>query len=250
MINTYLSVQQPWIAGLGFNNSFTLTLTDGGDAFDTSAYTFTVNIRRIGSDTNLLQLTQGSGITNGGSNGIVTIQLTSAQTTTLGAGSYYYAINYTVSALPYGLLCGTLELRNQYNPENENNAVAIAVNLAGTDVNVAVTLGSSLSTLRVYSVASTATLTLNVDSYDAADITAQAEALVIANPTGTPTNMQIIGLRIKDNGTARAISFGNQFQAIGVTLPTTTVLGKILVIAAWWNSTTSKWEVFGVQQEA
>lgn len=248
MINTYLSVQQPWVAGLGFNNSFTLTLTNGG-AFDTSAYTFTVNIRRIGSDSNLLQLTQGSGITNGGSNGIITIQLTAAQTQTLGAGTYYYAIDYTVSALPYGLLCGSLELRSQYNPENENNAINISVNLAGTNVNLDVTLASSLSAARVFQTASTATLTLNVDSYDMAKLTAQAEALLIANTAGTPTEGQPLIIEIFADG-AYALTYGNQFKAIGVTLPSITVANKILVLAMYRDVERSFWNVVGVNHES
>ena len=38
---------------------------------------------------------------------------------------------------------------------------------------------------RTVSVVSTSTLTPNIDNYDLFAITAQAEALVIANPTGT-----------------------------------------------------------------
>jgi hypothetical protein len=57
-------------------------------------------------------------------------------------------------------------------------------------------------------------------------------------------------IRIKDNGTARSLGYGANFRAMGVTLPTTTVLGKTLYIGSVWNSTDSKWDVLAVGQEA
>lgn len=95
---------------------------------------------------------------------------------------------------------------------------------------------------RVYSVASTATLTVNVDDYDQANVTAQAEALTIANPTGTPSDGQGLLIRLEDNGTSRAITFGAQFRAFGSALPTATTLGKIMYIGAFWNALDSKWD--------
>lgn len=99
--------------------------------------------------------------------------------------------------------------------------------------------------------ASTATLTLDSDAYDIYTLTAQAEALSIANPSGTPTNGQKIIVRIKDNGTARAITWsGSYWRAIGITLPTTTVISKTVYVGAIWNSTDSKWDVIALAQEA
>jgi hypothetical protein len=96
--------------------------------------------------------------------------------------------------------------------------------------------------------ASTATLTPTFDD-DFCEITAQAAALNIANPTGTAVNMWGIVLRIKDNGTARAITYGTQYRGIGVTLPNTTVLGKTLVMGMIYNSALTKWDVINVSQE-
>lgn len=97
---------------------------------------------------------------------------------------------------------------------------------------------------RVQSVASAATLTPNVDLYDLAVITAQAAALTIAAPTGTPSNGYAFVFRIKDNGTARAITFNAIYRAIGSALPTTTTISKTLYFVAVYNSTDSKWDVF------
>lgn len=101
----------------------------------------------------------------------------------------------------------------------------------------------------VQSVASASTVTPTFDN-DAVKITAQAAALTLANPTGTAIDMAGMVIRIKDNGTARAISYGTQYRAINVALPTTTVVGKTLYLAMIFNSDDTKWDVVAVGQEA
>jgi hypothetical protein len=93
---------------------------------------------------------------------------------------------------------------------------------------------------RVTSTASTATLTPSWDNDDIDIITAQAAALTIANGTGTPVQGQMILIRIKDNGTARAIAYGTQYRAGNIALPTTTILSKTLYLLFGWNSTDTK----------
>lgn len=112
------------------------------------------------------------------------------------------------------------------------------------------TLTNKRITMRVQSVVSSATVTPNADNDDAVKITAQAAALTLANPSGTPTSMQPLTIRIKDNGTARAITYGSQYRAIGITLPTTTVLSKTTYIGMIWNSDDSKWDVVGTNTQA
>jgi hypothetical protein len=103
---------------------------------------------------------------------------------------------------------------------------------------------------RLSTVASTATLTVNSSTTDQAIITGQAAALTIAAPTGSPVNGRKIIIRIKDNGTARAITWNAIWRAMGVTLPTTTVISKTLYIGAIYNSTDTKWDVVAINQEA
>jgi len=107
----------------------------------------------------------------------------------------------------------------------------------------------STPVIRVQTVTSSATVTAT-DSNDLVTITAQAEALTLEDPTGTPTEGQPLMFRIKDNGTARAITYGAQFRAIGVTLPTTTTISKITYLGCVYNSTDTKWDVVGVNTEA
>lgn len=111
-------------------------------------------------------------------------------------------------------------------------------------------LSSSNQIPRIISTASTATLTIDVDATDVAVITAQAAGLTVAAPTGSPFNGQRLMIRIKDNGTARSISWNAIFRAIGVTLPTTTVISKTHYIGAAYNSADSKYDVLAVGAEA
>jgi hypothetical protein len=102
---------------------------------------------------------------------------------------------------------------------------------------------------RVQSVASNATVT-PTSTNDIVTITAQAVALALANPTGTFVEGQSLIIRIKDNATARAITYGTNYRAIGVTLPTTTVLSKTTYLGIIYNDTDTKWDVVGVTTQA
>ena len=108
--------------------------------------------------------------------------------------------------------------------------------------------GTLVYTPRKQSVASSATVTPTFLN-DIVDISAQAVNLTIANPTGTAVDNMPMLIRIKDNGTARTIGFGTQYRAIGVTLPTTTVISKTLYIGLVYNANDTKWDVLGINQE-
>jgi hypothetical protein len=102
---------------------------------------------------------------------------------------------------------------------------------------------------RVQTVTSSATVT-PTNLNDLVIITAQATGLTLANPTGTFTEGQALMIRIKDNGTARTIAFDTNYRAIGVTLPTTTVISKTMYLGIIYNSTDSKWDIVGLNQQA
>lgn len=103
---------------------------------------------------------------------------------------------------------------------------------------------------RVSSVASTATLTPVYGSYDDYIVTALAANITIANPTGTPKEGQQFIIRLKDNGTARTITWGTAYRVIGVTSPITTVVNKTVYIGGKYNSTDAKVDIIAVAQEA
>ena len=134
----------------------------------------------------------------------------------------------------------------QVTPDNSHYAsekltydqLALKASLTGAE-----TLTNKRITPRVLTITSSATPTINTDNYDAVTITALAEAITsfTTNLSGTPTNFQKLIIRIKDNGTAQAITWGDSFQSGSVALPTTTVLGKTLMVGLIYDSVDSKW---------
>ena len=82
------------------------------------------------------------------------------------------------------------------------------------------------------------------------NITALAEAATFAAPSGTPRNSNRLIIRIKDNGTARGLSWNGIYRALEFALPTTTVLGKVLYLGFAYNSQDTKWDLLAINQEA
>lgn len=105
--------------------------------------------------------------------------------------------------------------------------------------------------LNIQSVTTASTITPKVEN-DCLDITAIGSAVTIANPIGTATNFRKLLIRIKDDGTARAITWGSNYSAGGVALPSTTVLSKILVLGFLYNTANglNKWCLVASAQEA
>lgn len=101
---------------------------------------------------------------------------------------------------------------------------------------------------------STATLAWNSNNYQQYHITALAAALSISADAGTPVDAERVIFRIKDNGTARGITWTqgatNSFRAVGVTLPITTVVSKTVYVGCIYNAADSRWDVVAVSQEA
>jgi hypothetical protein len=123
---------------------------------------------------------------------------------------------------------------------------------------IVVTGGSISGTSIAARLSSTASITSplawNSDNFEQYAATAQAGALTINADAGTPTDGRKIIFRFKDNGTARALTWttgsSKAFRAIGVTLPTTTVINKTLYVGCIYNSGDSRWDAVAVTQEA
>ncbi len=106
---------------------------------------------------------------------------------------------------------------------------------------------------RIVSAASYTTDTgtsLDVSTCDIFIVTAQAGALLFNAPSGTPVQGEKLVIRIKDNGTARALTWNSVFRAMGTALPSTTVLSKTLYLGFIYNSTDTKWDLIASGQEA
>lgn len=93
---------------------------------------------------------------------------------------------------------------------------------------------------RITSTASSATPTPNVDTTDLYLVTALAEAATFGAPAGTPSDGQKLLIRIKDNGTARSLSWNAIY--VGDSLPDTTVASVTLYLLCIYDSAASKWD--------
>lgn len=98
---------------------------------------------------------------------------------------------------------------------------------------------------RVGSTTSTATPSINTDSYDMYMITALAVNITSVTMTGTPTEGQEIQVCITGTAT-RTLAWGSSFEASTVPLPTTTVGTARLDVKFMWNAVTSKWRCLAV----
>jgi hypothetical protein len=128
-----------------------------------------------------------------------------------------------------------------------------ATTLAGASIATytgAETLTNKRINPRVSTAASTATLTPDISAFDQYNLTAQAEALTVAAPTGTPQDGNKLIIRILDNGTARAITWNATYTAIGVTLPIITTVSKMLYVGCIYNSTNTRWDVIALTTQA
>lgn len=131
----------------------------------------------------------------------------------------------------------------------EDFAAALATEFGAALVTIsgAQTLTNKRITKRVVSTTSTSTLTIDSDAYDGAVLTAQAASLTIAAPTGTPTDMQTLVIRIKDNSTPRSFTWNGAFEPVGeLELPTGTEAGEWVAVLAMWSAAASKWQVLAV----
>ena len=100
----------------------------------------------------------------------------------------------------------------------------------------------------------TATFTPDISTTDFVTATALAAACTINSPVGTPVQGSRLTIRLKDNGTARALTWttgaAGAYRACGVPLPTTTVANKTMYVGCIYNTTDSRWDVVSITQEA
>jgi hypothetical protein len=137
-----------------------------------------------------------------------------------------------------------------YSNLNYNNIIETAITDYVT-LDTAQTLTNKRITQRVTTIVSSATPTINTNNCDAVNITDLATAItsMTTNLSGTPTNFQKLIIRIKDNGTARAITWGASYSNLGATLPTTTVSNKLTTVGLIYNTVTLTWGCVAVAQE-
>ena len=137
---------------------------------------------------------------------------------------------------------------------DDNLIVAGAGTAAGSaaTIDATQTLTNKRVTPRITTITSDATPTINTDNCDCVTITALAITItsMTTNLSGTPVNFQKLIIRIKDDGTARGITWGASFEAKGVALPTTTAITGALTVGFIYDSVSAKWGCVASAQEA
>jgi hypothetical protein len=90
-------------------------------------------------------------------------------------------------------------------------------------------------------------ITPDKSQYDEYYVTALANAITINNAT-SPSVGDTFVIYLTDNGTARSISYGTNYAAIGAALPTTTIANKTMEIIIKYVTTTKALVSFTNQQ--
>jgi hypothetical protein len=83
------------------------------------------------------------------------------------------------------------------------------------------------------------------------------QSALAANPTfqvpsGTPLEGNSLVIRIKDNGTAKSLTWNAIYRAVDTTnapLPTTTVAGKWMYLGFMYNAIDSTWDLVSVLKQ-
>ena len=112
------------------------------------------------------------------------------------------------------------------------------------------TLTNKRVTPRVTSISTGTTITPDSDSYDQYNVTALGTAAVISTPSGSPTNGQKLIIRLRDNGTSRALTWSGAYRPIGTLLPTTTIATKTIYVGCVYNTEAGFWDAVAVAEEA
>jgi hypothetical protein len=173
-------------------------------------------------------------ITKGGSN---TVTLTAGGSDVFNKAGFFANL-YTLTVLNQSIIC-------QYS-SGIWYIISESIDLTGLDARY-----PSLAP-RVLTITSSATPSINTNSYDAVTITALATNItsMTSSLSGSPSNFSRLIMRIKDDGSARSITWGASFASRGATLPSTTVAGKVTNLGFLYNTVTSTWDCVAVAQEA
>lgn len=126
-----------------------------------------------------------------------------------------------------------------------NNNLVVANSIVFSDG----TTQTTSAKIKTTSITSIDNYTINAANTDMFVISALATNLTLNIPTGSPSNGQKLMIRIKDNGTARTLTWNTTsggYRVVGTVLPLTTTASKIIYVGAIYNSNETYWDVVSV----
>lgn len=102
---------------------------------------------------------------------------------------------------------------------------------------------SNTISLDIQTIESSSTVTPVVGN-DLVVISNQSSDLTIANPSGVASEGRFFRIRIKGNGTAHTLNFGNKYRAFCDALPTALLTGgNTMYFDVTYNLSDNKWDV-------
>ena len=160
----------------------------------------------------------------------------------------------TMSFYNNGGIAHTVEVVNQ-NAGNTGAALLVTTtNSLAIETTGNAKIGGTIETsggikTRVIGIASSATITPNIDVTDLYVISALATNTTFAAPTGTPLDGQGLMIRIKSDASVRTLTWNSIYTAgSDFALPAATVASKTMWLQFIWNATDSKYNCTGLSQ--
>jgi hypothetical protein len=162
------------------------------------------------------------------------------------------ATDVTASAAELNILDGATLSTAELNVLDGVTATTAELNYVdGVTSAIQTQLNAKEGVVSTVSVASSATPTPTGDAtQNSLYITALAEAAELQAPSGTPANGNKLIVRIKDDGTARALTYNAIYRGVVDTLPATTTISKTLYMGFIYNSADSKWDLIASAEES
>lgn len=130
-------------AGYNHDHSFTITVTEGGLPYDLSAEDFIAELFKPGSTVPVLTLTEGAGITNNGATGILNVDYTHEQLSSIPPATYFWKFRSEGANYMEWLNAQFNLTDGRFDDDQAGNDVALEINLGDNNINLDITLGAA-----------------------------------------------------------------------------------------------------------
>ena len=140
-------------------------------------------------------------------------------------------------------------LRRTQNLEAATQSLVAQIAVMPAKTQTSATSQSAPSLPRIDSIISSPAPVPNADTADLFIITLLSIDATMGTPAGTPGQGQLLRIRIKDDGTSRAITWDAIYRAVGSTPLASTVPNKTWYGDFIYNLTDLKWDCLGSHQE-
>ena len=203
-----------WTVREDTDATLTLTVTDGGSAYDLSSTTFVCEFFATNSSTPFLSLTQGSGLTNGGAAGTLVITLTDTQLN-LSPNQYFWKLR-TTAPTDYLWFNGIFTVNGYTWEGGTDYNVSVALTVANNEINVTLVSasvgGSDATKQNLIITETTLTDAATIDIAQQNNVLATSRSTITFTISNTST---FIYLTITLTGTSLVLTFPANSKCVG-----------------------------------